>query len=162
MFTKVYWLEESDHGSAVGIMPRPRGDDWLEDEVRKLASNGVQTIVSLLESHETTELGLKNEESLCQRYNLDFISYPIPDRELPKDQSTVNQLIAALRVRTGHGEKIVIHCRMGIGRSSMIAAAVLINGQAKVDEILDRISNVRGLIVPDTEDQIEWLRQFER
>ena len=162
MYTKIYWIEKFDNGAAVGIMPRPRGDDWLEDEIRRFELNGVNAIVSLLESQEIAELGLKNEETLCQRYGIKFINYPIPDRGLPKDQQTVNQLTDGLRNRIDQGQRIVIHCRMGIGRSSMIAAAVLIKDKMKANEIFDKISQIRELRVPDTEDQIDWLRGFER
>ena len=41
-----------------GIMPRPRGNDWLEDEIKQLRLNGVNTIISLLESEEILALGL--------------------------------------------------------------------------------------------------------
>ena len=161
MYTKIYWIEKFDNGAAVGIMPRPRGNDWLEDEIRRFELNSVNAIVSLLESHEIAELGLKDEETLCQIYNMNFINYPIPDRGLPKDQLSARRLIDELRSRLDQGQRIVIHCRMGIGRSSMIAAAVLIKDKVKADEILDKISQTRELKVPDTEGQIEWLKRFE-
>ena len=162
MYTKIYWIEKFDNGAAVGIMPRPRGDDWLEDEIRRFELNGVNAIVSLLESQEIAELGLKSEETLCQKYNVNFINHPIPDRGLPKDQLSVQRLIDGLRSSLDQGQRIVIHCRMGIGRSSMIAAAVLIKDKMKANEIFDKISQIRELRVPDTEDQIDWLRGFER
>ncbi|MGB3780260.1 MAG: dual specificity protein phosphatase family protein [Tunicatimonas sp.] len=161
MYTKIYWIKKFDNGAAVGIMPRPRGNDWLDDEIKRFEMNGIQTIVSLLEPHEHTELGLNNEDSFCRKYNINFINYPIPDRGLPENQQTVNQLIEELRNRIDQGQRLVIHCRMGIGRSSMISAAVLIKDKMKVDEIFDEISQIRGLKVPDTEDQIDWLKRCE-
>ena len=162
MFTKIFWIEEFNNGAAVGIMPRPRGEDWLEDEIKRFELNGVQTIVSLLEPNETTELGLKGEESFCRKYNINFINYPVPDRGLPKDQLTVNRFIDGLKGKIDKGQRMVIHCRMGIGRSSMIAAAVLLKNGMKADKIFNQISHIRGLKVPDTDDQIDWLRRFER
>jgi hypothetical protein len=35
MRTNIYWLDDSQSGR-IGIMPRPRGGDWLEDEIRAL------------------------------------------------------------------------------------------------------------------------------
>jgi protein-tyrosine phosphatase len=161
MFTKVYWIAKVDDGAALGIMPRPRGNDWLEDEIKQLRLNGVNTIISLLESEEILALGLENERKLCLQYNIDFINYPIQDRGVPNDQRTVNELIVKLKAKIDRGERIVIHCRMGIGRSSIIAAAVLMKGPVKATEIFDTISKRRGLQVPDTEAQIGWLRSFE-
>ena len=162
MYTKIYWIEKFDNGAAVGIMPRPRGYDWLEDEIKRFELNGVNAIVSLLESSEIAELGLKNEETLCRKNSMNFINYPIPDRGLPKDQQTIKQLVDGLKGKLDQGQRIVIHCRMGIGRSSMIAAAVLIKDKMNANEIFDKISQIRELKVPDTEEQIEWLRRFER
>ncbi len=85
MFTKVYWLKKYSNGAAVGIMSRPRGGDWLEDEVRNLKLLGVQTMVSLLEWSEIYELDLKDEERLCTKHGITYINFPIPDRGLPKD-----------------------------------------------------------------------------
>ena len=143
-------------------MPRPRGDDWLEDEVKRLELNGVQTIVSLLEFQEIAELGLECEKTFCLKHNVNFINYPIQDRGLPQERQSLNELIGKLRSKLYQGERIVIHCRMGIGRSSMIAAAVLIEDEMTANEIFGEISKIRGLTVPDTEDQVNWLKQFER
>jgi hypothetical protein len=44
---------------------------------------GIRTLVSLLEWDEAIELELGNEEALCNSADLNFISYPIPDRGVP-------------------------------------------------------------------------------
>jgi hypothetical protein len=56
------------------------------------------------------------------------------------------------------GTYVVIHCRMGIGRSSIIAASVLLRVGVKADNIIDNISKIRGLKVPDTDRQLQWLK----
>ena len=56
------------------------------------------------------------------------------------------------------GEHIVIHCRAGIGRTGMVAAGVLLHCGFEPDEALEHISLKRGVTVPDTDEQIEWLR----
>ena len=45
----------------LAIVARPRGNEWLEDEVRSWRESGVDVIVSLLTSDENTELGLTEE-----------------------------------------------------------------------------------------------------
>jgi hypothetical protein len=64
MRTNIYWLDDSPSGR-IGIMPRPRGGDWLEDEIRALRDAGVDVIVSLLEKHEIEELDLQHEPVYC-------------------------------------------------------------------------------------------------
>jgi len=55
----------------------------------------------------------------------------------------------------------VIHCRMGIGRSSILAGALLLTKDKKAIEVLKHISTVRGLTVPDTKEQIACLQHHE-
>jgi hypothetical protein len=45
-------------GIRLAIMPRPRGDEWLAEEVRGWSRLGLNHVISLLEPHEVRELGL--------------------------------------------------------------------------------------------------------
>ena len=148
----VFWI----HAPLVGrlaIMPRPRAGEWLDDEVIGWRTEGVDTVVSLLELSEISELGLEREAELSQEHGIEFISFPIPDRGLPaslRDAATLAQTVA-LQVR--EGKAVAIHCRAGIGRSSVIAAGVLICSGLRADEAFRLISIARGVDVPDTEAQ---------
>ena len=52
------------------ILPRPRGGDWLEDEVSRLAVvRAIDTVVSTLTSDEIAELDLADEKRSCARAN---------------------------------------------------------------------------------------------
>jgi len=64
-------------------MPRLRGGDWLEDEIRSLKSSGVDAVVSLLERAEIEELEIAEEQALCEANGISFLSFPIRDRNLP-------------------------------------------------------------------------------
>jgi hypothetical protein len=59
----------------LAILPRPRGGDWLEDEVRGRRAAGVDVIVSLLTSDEVTNLDLAQERCLCQAHGR-FLAVP--------------------------------------------------------------------------------------
>jgi protein-tyrosine phosphatase len=50
---------------------------------------------------------------------------------------------------------------MGIGRTSLVIASLLIKKGVKFDEVFRLISNKRTLNVPDTEDQINWIGKIE-
>ena len=161
MPTKIYWLHTFGNSAKIGIMARPRGDNWLEDEINHLKNNKVGVLVSLLERGEINELKLDLEEELCIIKHIDYINYPIPDRDIPKYGDKTNQLIERLTRKLNEGLSVVIHCRMGIGRSSIIAAAVLMTYKLKSNDIMNNISNVRGIKVPDTDKQIAWLKARE-
>ena len=46
---------------------------------------------------------------------------------------------------------------MGIGRSSIIAASVLLKYKFKAKDIIENVSSICGLKVPDTDKQLSWL-----
>lgn len=82
MQVKIYWISGIESGR-LGIMPRPRGGDWLDDEIRSLKSSGIDALVSLLESGEAAELEIAEEEALCMAHGISYLSFPIPDRDVP-------------------------------------------------------------------------------
>jgi protein-tyrosine phosphatase len=59
------------------------------------------------------------------------------------------------------GESVVIHCRMGIGRASMLAVGVLCAEGLSADEAWQRVESARGLPVPDTEAQRSWVNGLD-
>ena len=162
MHTKIYWIHDFNNDGRLGIMPRPRGNDWLEEEIVHLKKQRVDVWVSLLESHESQELGLRNQQSLSNKYEFEFINYSIVDRSVPDKSQKIELLIERVHQFVLNGRSVVIHCRMGIGRSSVIAGAVLIKEGFKTDLIIQKITMVRGLKVPDTEEQVQWLKDQEQ
>lgn len=65
MFTDIHWINDEKIGEKkIGTMARPRGNDWLEDEIMSLKNRGINCLVSLLEKSEEWELGLQNEEQI--------------------------------------------------------------------------------------------------
>jgi protein-tyrosine phosphatase len=141
-------------------MARPRADEWLETEVNEWKNSGVDTVVSLLEQEEVSELGLQREAELCRSNGIDFISFPIRDRGLPESQREASQIARSLAADLRDGRSMAIHCRAGIGRSSVVAACALICSGLGAEEALALISAARGLSVPDTDEQRDWVVAF--
>ncbi len=151
----LYWIDRPGPGR-IAIMARPRAGDWLADEVAGWRANGVDIVVSLLEPDEVCELDLKDEPAMCAMERIDFQTFPIPDRGTPST-AEAKQLAQRLAARIDDGCSIAIHCRAGIGRSSVIAALVLIVLGDPPAEVFGRISAARRLQVPDTEAQQAWV-----
>jgi protein-tyrosine phosphatase len=162
MYTKIHWVHQFDNGSKIGIMPRPRGNDWLEEEIIQLKKQNVGILVSLLEQQEINELGLKKQEPLCGKHDLEYANFPIVDRGVPDKNAKIDSLIDQLLKKIQGGNSVVIHCRMGIGRSSIVAACVLLKTGFKTDQILQKITTARGLKVPDTDMQVQWIKNKEK
>jgi protein-tyrosine phosphatase len=157
MKTEYYWIEGPWKGR-LAIVPRPRGGDWLKHEVRSWHEAGLDTIVSLLTQPEIEEFDLDLEEELSQAQDIEFISFPIPDREVPTSREAMIALANKLEAALASGKDVGLQCRQGIGRSSLIAACVLIASGENSAQAFERISKARGRPVPDTVEQKEWVK----
>ncbi|MGH9735719.1 MAG: dual specificity protein phosphatase family protein [Candidatus Acidiferrales bacterium] len=150
-------LYSIDAGDArLAIVGRPRGHDWLEDDIKSLVKVGVDVLVSALTPAESEELGLSAEASVCRSCGIEFVSFPIEDRAVPASADDFGKLISRLNAILATGRRIAIHCRAGIGRSSLIAAALLIENGSSVEVAFVAIETARGVPVPDTPQQRRW------
>jgi protein-tyrosine phosphatase len=155
----IFWIG-SEPSTSLAIVLRPRGEDWLEDELQRMQRGGIRFLVSLLESDEATELGLSDEGSVAQQVGLTFLSYPIPDRHIPPNDMAFRAFVAGLAGRLRDGLAIGIHCRGSIGRATVTAACTLIELGWTPAEALDGIEAARGCSVPDTEEQRNWILRY--
>src|SRR6185295_15849614 len=89
----VYWVPGPWPGR-LGIVPRPRGGDWLGDEMRSWKDAGLSIIASLLTSEEVAEMGLQEEPEMARRAGLEFRALPIPDLGVPPSRSATAELVA--------------------------------------------------------------------
>jgi protein-tyrosine phosphatase len=156
----VFWIN-GDPKAALAIVLRPRGNDWLEDELRRMQQSGIETVVSMLEKEEADSLGLADESKLAEQVGLTFLSYSIPDRQTPADIATFRRFVAGLASRSRAGERIGIHCRGSIGRASIATACVFVHLGWTADAALSAIAEARGSPVPDTEEQRRWMLQYK-
>lgn len=156
----VFWIE-GDVNTALAIVLRPRGNDWLEDELIRMQQSGVQTLVSMLEDEEAETLGVSEEKKIAEQLGLGFLSFPIADRTTPADVSSFREFIAVAADRLRAGERIGIHCRGSIGRASIAAACMLIHLGWNRETALAAIEAARGCAIPDTEDQRAWILRYE-
>jgi protein-tyrosine phosphatase len=157
---EVFWIG-GDPSVGLAIVLRPRGNDWLEDELLRMRQNGIEGVVSMLEQEEADSLGLCDEAKLAEQIGLAFLSYPIPDRQVPNQINDFNEFVKELANRSRAGERIGIHCRGSIGRASIATACTLIHLGWEPEAALSAIAKARGCPVPDTEEQREWIRRYK-
>lgn len=153
---QIFWAGDS----GVGFMPHPRGNEWLADEIESLRRAGVDVLVSLLTHGENVRLGLDQEKTLAERAGMIFISFPIADHSVPAFTGGSFEVIHQLAALNAGGHKIVTHCFAGIGRSSTIAACVLVERGIAPEKAIEMLSAARGFEVPETEAQAEWIFQY--
>jgi len=152
----VFWIADT----GLAIVLRPRGGDWLENDLQRIHMAGIQTIVSTIEASESRELGLEEEGRTVERLGMRFISYPLEDRSVPSDREAFTAFVVKLGRRLQSGEKIGVHCQGCIGRSTVVTASTLIKLGWDPERALDEIEDARGCSVPDTEEQRDWIINF--
>jgi Cyclin-dependent kinase inhibitor 3 (CDKN3) len=156
MKTRIFWLNDN-----FGIMSRPLGGDDLMEEIEHWKKLNINTIVSFLTDEENEELGLEYERMDCRREGFEFLKFPIEDRQVPDSYLKTKDLVNILVGKINENQKILMHCRGGIGRVSIIASSVFsVLNNIWIKESFEQISNIRGLKVPDTDEQILWTEDF--
>ena len=159
MVAKIFWVMGPWPGR-LGIVPRPRGAEWLDDETRAWRQAGIDVVVSLLEPGEEADLGLTGESTSSTASGLAFRAFPIPDRAVPISREAVAELASEIVDALRSGKSVVAHCRQGIGRSVMVVAAVLIAGGLDAETAVSAVRKSRGPDVPETRAQRQWISDF--
>ena len=142
----------------LAIIPRPRGGDWLDDEIYRLRDEGFDVVVSLLTAEETEELGLIGERESIERHGLQFFNYPIADLGVPSSTKSARELLTRLHRNLEDGKRVALHCRGSIGRSGLIAAGILVLAGVEPSRAIRDVTNARGLESPETSEQREWVK----
>jgi protein-tyrosine phosphatase len=159
--TEIYWIGDRQR-SQLAIVARPRGGEWLRDDLASLKAGGIDVLVSFLQPYEETELGLQDEKRLAGEVGLEFITFPTPDRQVPPDLRGFRRFVEKLAQRVREGDRLGVHCRGCIGRSTVLLAAVMITLGMRAEDALRQIERARGLNVPDTAEQLEWILNYQR
>lgn len=155
-----FWIP-TDTPGRLAILARPRGGDWLRSDVAEWKRVGLHSVVSLLEADEEAELELEAEASECDRAGLQYIAAPVMDRGIPDDPVAFGELVADLAAKVVAGESVGIHCRIGVGRSPLLAIAVLKMLGLPTADAIRLASTARGRPVPETPEQLEWISRYK-
>jgi protein-tyrosine phosphatase len=159
MKAQVFWTKEKYPGR-IALVPRPRGGDWLEDETAAWADAGLDVNVSMLDVDETQSFDLLPEGEFCKVNEIEFISFPVTDRSVPKLNQALYKLTKKLKTSLSEGKNIGIHCRQSIGRAPLLAAILMTSYGIEPSEAFRQLSVVRGIEVPETVEQKEWVEKF--
>jgi hypothetical protein len=133
MKPEIYWIPVSV--GRLAIMARPRAGEWLRDEIEGWHKVGVRGVVSLLEASEVHEPELGEEKSCCEASGIRFVSFAIRDRGVPTSIPLTRALIDELVAKLEACSSIAMHCRAGIGRSSLIDDPCGVHGVPKLCQI---------------------------
>ena len=125
--------------------------------------------VALAEVEATTIVCLTQADELDDRYP-DYLSWlrsapdhaiwhPIHDLHAPPLE-VADELVAAIVARLAAGERIILHCAAGIGRSGTVAVCVLVELGVPLDEALAVVAANRPMAGPEVGAQRELVVEF--
>lgn len=120
------------------IVARPRGWDWLDDEL-------------------AGQLGLGSGEDAAVGAGLEFFAMPVKDRGVPHSRSEFAATVSRLEADLESGRAVAIHCCQSVGRADMAAVAIFVESGVCVEEAAGLVSKPSGVAVPETTEQLEWL-----
>lgn len=157
--TELHWVDGPWPGK-LALAARPRGSDWLPDEMESWQRSGVDTVLSLLTPDEEQNLNLIEEEREARAHGMRFLSHPIPDRQVPESEVSLGKTLEKLDTELASGRNVVLHCRQGIGRAGLVAACLLVRNGLEAQLVIARLSAARGVEIPETTEQRRWIDQY--
>jgi len=137
---------------------------------------GVRTFIDLTEDGELSpyapHLAAHVARLGIDRAEVEYHSFPIADRCLPRSVGYVRQILSVLKDNARRGRISAVHCRGGIGRTGLVVGCWLVesgvveDGAAALRFIAEEWKSVekyrRYPQSPETGGQCEFVRSFER
>ena len=89
---------------------------------------------------------------------IEVSGFPIADFSVPVDMERFHTLVEEVILRLRSGQCVIIHCRAGIGRSGLFAAALLTTLEMSSNDVLLSVKNAGGRF--ETEVQRSFLQDY--
>ncbi|TPN53903.1 ADP-ribosylglycohydrolase family protein [Mesorhizobium sp. B1-1-7] len=138
----------------------------LNVDLNEVSRWGAAAVVSLIEGHEFRELQVERLGEEVRRRHMEWLHMPIVDVGVPdihfEKEWPGNS--AKLRGLLRRGNRVLIHCRGGIGRAGMVSARLLVELGADPREAVAIVRRVRHPNAVETRAQEIWVeagRQVE-
>lgn len=145
----------------LALCPMPgRGGDFASD-LQRVIDWRPDLVVSMTESTEMAPA--KDMPHLLARAGIAWRHFPIFDYGSPDDagRSAWPALSQELHQRLDAGERVVLHCMGGCGRSGMVALRLMVECGEAPDTALTRLRAVRPCAV-ETDAQRLWAEAGRR
>ena len=89
------------------------------------------------------------------------VRHPIRDMDVPRDRPAFRRTLDDIRGRIGEGERVVVACRGGLGRTGTAVACLLVDGGMAAADAIARVRAARHGTV-ERRVQEQFVRDWER
>jgi predicted protein tyrosine phosphatase len=136
--------------------------DWLTGELAIGGCFPIECAPQLVREHGIGAIiDLRQEacddEAELAAAGLAFLHLPTPDLE-PATVPMLEAGVAFARERIARGQKVLIHCQHGIGRSALLALCVMVDHGWQPLDALARAKDRRAAVSPSQSQYEGWVR----
>jgi protein-tyrosine phosphatase len=139
---------------------RDRGRD-LGQDLRTLRDAGVGHLVCLLSDEELESVGVIGLRGAAEGHGIELWQLPIRDQgvaSLEETDALVQRVLAALDA----GDRVVLHCMGGLGRTGTIAACALVARGLGPEEAIAAVRRSRDPRAVENLTQDHFITTFAR
>ena len=145
---------ESVHGAA--------WDRNLIIDLDRIAEWGPRAVLTLMEAHEldllnVPDLGLQIERRGMEWLHMPIVDVSIPDTAFERRWADIGHF---LRSHLRAGDRVVVHCRGGLGRTGLVAARLLIEFGDAPDLAISKVRFARPGAI-ETPEQEFYVRRLK-
>ena len=102
-------------------------DRDLEADLERLRMHWhTDVLLSLIEEHEFTALGIPALREQAEKQGIQVSWFPIRDISIPTSMEEFAAMVKVTHAALREGKTVVIHCMGGLGRTGLVAAAILV------------------------------------
>ena len=133
-------------GKKASSVNGPHWDRDLEVDLDVIVAWGADLVVTLMERHEFGLLGVSDLADKIANREIDWLHLPIRDVDIPDAgfMQGWKDISASLQSRLRRGQKVIVHCRGGLGRTGLVAAMLLVDSGVSADLAMAQVRHVRS------------------
>lgn len=144
-------------GGEIALSPAPGQDAHLADDLDTIAAWQPACVLSLTEPEELSAQGVEDLPGKLRALGVEALQRPIRDFSPPDAEWRAAWPALSRQVREwlGAGQRVLVHCRGGCGRSGMVVLRLMIEAGEAPDVALARLRSARPCAV-ETPAQLSW------
>ena len=161
---RIDWLDdELIEKEAIGLTILPGRKDYsrsIDEDLKQLKEYKINTVVPLITDDEFSHFGVGELIEKYEEYGFNIRRLSIMDQLVSSEEEMID-LIHDLDALLKDGEKILLHCVGGLGRSGLVAASLLkYKGKNSQDALLS-VRKVRGPRAIESKIQEEFVQKIK-
>lgn len=142
------------------IAARTHGPRDLDQDLNVIQAEGYSRAVVLLEQHELDGFAPELMDGY-ERYGIAALQVPIEDVSVPEERDRFAAVIEEILQWLDQGEKVLLHCRGGLGRTGLVAACILVTLGESANEAINAVREARPGAI-ETPEQADFVKSFRK